>query len=163
MHRSTTTAALLVTVAVSALSGCVTVQRPAAPARPPGTAPFRPSVPRPEGSALPRVVQAPAREALEMVAPSGRPGRAKRSEHAAGSAAPSRPAAPVQHHAPSARTPHPAPQPHHKALRNAHVDVPEAARRVASGNPDVCALGRKYGGWRQGSQEATICQKVYGH
>ncbi|MGW4735428.1 hypothetical protein ACWEQC_40860, partial [Streptomyces shenzhenensis] len=60
MHRTTTAAALLVTVAVSALSGCVTVQHPPT-AGPPSAASARPSAPRPDGSAEPRVVQAPAR------------------------------------------------------------------------------------------------------
>lgn len=29
-------------------------------------------------------------------------------------------------------------------------------------NADVCALGRRYGGWRPGSPEAAICGRVYG-
>ncbi|MFE2282270.1 hypothetical protein ACFXAE_34575 [Streptomyces sp. NPDC059454] len=40
--------------------------------------------------------------------------------------------------------------------------MPEPMRRDASGGPDVCALGRQYGGWRPGSQEAAICEKTYG-
>jgi hypothetical protein len=29
-------------------------------------------------------------------------------------------------------------------------------------NADVCALGRKYGGWPEGSPQSTICKKAYG-
>ncbi|MEU1562592.1 hypothetical protein ABZ504_19265, partial [Streptomyces mirabilis] len=42
MHRTTTAATLLVTMATATLSGCVTVQRPPAPTLP--TAPMRPVV-----------------------------------------------------------------------------------------------------------------------
>jgi hypothetical protein len=31
------------------------------------------------------------------------------------------------------------------------------------GNDDVCALGKKYGGWRSDSPEAVICDRTYGH
>lgn len=65
VHRTTTTATLLVTVAVSALSGCTTVPHPSAPT--PSTAPSRPSAPQPEGEAETQVVQAPAREALQLI------------------------------------------------------------------------------------------------
>ncbi|MER5826255.1 hypothetical protein ABT086_29330, partial [Streptomyces mirabilis] len=61
MHRTTTAATLLVTMATAALSGCVTVQRPPAPTLPTApTAPSRPSPPRPDGKAGPQIVQAPA-------------------------------------------------------------------------------------------------------
>ncbi|MGW3957558.1 hypothetical protein ACWEKM_43315, partial [Streptomyces sp. NPDC004752] len=106
MHRTTTAAALWVTVTVSALAGCVTVQRPPT-AGPPGTAPAQPSAPRPDGSAEPRVVQAPAREALEMVGPSPRPERKKPAASSAPAAAPS----PRQPPSPRAH-PHPNPRPH---------------------------------------------------
>ncbi|WP_261398573.1 hypothetical protein, partial [Streptomyces misionensis] len=81
MHRTTTTAALLVTVAVSALSGCVTVRHTAAPGPPPGAVPSRQTAPRTDGSASPREVQAPAREALEMVGPSGKPDAREPAPH----------------------------------------------------------------------------------
>jgi hypothetical protein len=29
-------------------------------------------------------------------------------------------------------------------------------------NADVCALGRKYGGWKPDSPEAVICKGAYG-
>lgn len=156
VHRTTTTATLLVSVAVSALTGCVTVQRP--PAARPTSAPTAPApvpVPRPDGEAEPQVVQAPAREALELVGPS-RP---------AGTTAPAR-----RHAAPAAQAPAPRTAPHDhpgsprpEARRSARPraaipDVSEAVR----GNTDVCALGRKYGGWRGDSPETTICEQAYG-
>ncbi|MEU0457308.1 hypothetical protein ABZ322_30855, partial [Streptomyces sp. NPDC006129] len=36
------------------------------------------------------------------------------------------------------------------------------AHRDGAGGTDVCALGRRYGGWRADSPEATICQDTYG-
>ncbi|MFF0200106.1 hypothetical protein [Streptomyces sp. NPDC005017] len=37
-------------------------------------------------------------------------------------------------------------------------DVSESVRE----NTDVCALGRKYGGWRADSPEARVCEQAYG-
>ncbi|MEU6279149.1 hypothetical protein [Streptomyces sp. NPDC047028] len=152
MHRTTTTAALLVTVAVSALTGCVTVQRPAAPAAAPDSAPVQPSAPRPDGSTEPRVVQAPAQEALEMVGP-------HREQHASGHrAAPGPPAA----RRPPAPPAHPRPRPEHpEHSRHTRVEVPHLPHPVPTG-PDVCALGKKYGGWHPDSPEAVICKQAYG-
>ncbi|MER5794769.1 hypothetical protein [Streptomyces sp. NPDC001980] len=156
MHRTTTTAALLVTVTVSALSGCVTVQRPAVPGPPPGTAPSLPSVPRPDGSAEPRVVQAPVKEALEMVGP-------PRPTHRAAPAASHTPVPPPPAHhrapaAPRAATPHPhgAPRSHspQAGLPGLSPSAPKA--------PDVCALGKQYGGWGADSPQARICEQTYG-
>ncbi|WP_406433300.1 hypothetical protein OHB00_09730 [Streptomyces sp. NBC_00631] len=155
MHRTTTTAALLVTVTVSALSGCVTVQRPAAPGPPPGTAPSLPSVPRPDGSADPRVVQAPVKEALEMVGPS-------RPAHRAVPAAPHAPVpAPPAHHRPPA-APHAAPQHRHPAHRSGspQAGLPGLSHSVPKA-PDVCALGKQYGGWAADSPQARICEQTY--
>ncbi|MFE9452990.1 hypothetical protein [Streptomyces sp. NPDC006739] len=154
MHRTTTTAALLVTVTVSALSGCVTVQRPATPGPVPGRAPSWPSAPRTDGSAEPRVVQAPAREALEMVGPSPRP------ENPGPAAAHPPPAAPVTRRPPAPPLrPQPRPRPEHP--RHSRTAVPDDPRSVP-GSSDVCALGRQYGGWRPDSPEAVICRQTYG-
>ncbi|GGN30988.1 hypothetical protein [Streptomyces fuscichromogenes] len=149
MHRTTTTAALLVTVAVSALSGCVTVQRPAA-----GTAPSLPSVPRQDGRAEPRVVQAPAKEALEMVGPPRR----------SAPAVPHAPAPPPPAHhrppaAPRATAPHPrtAPRSH-----TPPAGLPDLSHSVPN-PPDVCSLGRRYGGWAPNSPETRACEQTYGH
>ncbi|MEU4039190.1 hypothetical protein [Streptomyces collinus] len=152
MHRKTTTAALLVTVAVSALSGCVTVQRPATPGPLPDTTPSRLTAAGPDGSAQPRMVQAPAREALEMAGPSRHPHRTE-------PAAPHRadPAPPAAHR-PPAPPAHPRQEP---TRRRPPADVP-AVPHPARGAEDLCALGRKYGGWRRDSPESLICERAYG-
>ncbi|MFE9097496.1 hypothetical protein [Streptomyces sp. NPDC007264] len=153
MHRTTTTATLLlVTVAVSALSGCVTVQRPPAPGAPP--APSRPSAPRPDGSGQPHAVQAPAREALEMVRPSDVPSPSAAARH--GSTARPDPGAAwtAGPHRPSTTPSRSLPGPYTGGQPTASVAIP--------GNADVCALGRSYGRWRPDSPEATICGRVYG-
>lgn len=154
MHRSTTTAALLVTVAVSALSGCVTVQRPVTSGPPPDTVSSQRTAPRPDGSAVPRVVQAPVREALEMAGPSRRP------RHDEPDARRPTPAAPPATRRPAAP---PAPVlPHHEPPRRPGGSLPGAAQPLPQA-PDVCALGRQYGGWRGGSPESEICEQTYGH
>ncbi|POX58537.1 hypothetical protein C3492_37270 [Streptomyces sp. Ru62] len=152
MHRTTTTAALLVTVAVSALSGCVTVRHATPTGSPPDSAPSRPTVTRPDGSAEPRVVQAPAREALERTGPSRRPERSgPPARHRA-------PAAPGITHRPPAPPGPPLPAP----SRRPHSPVPLPPPAV-TGPLDVCALGKTYGGWQQDSPQARICAQAYGH
>ncbi|MEU2736847.1 hypothetical protein ABZ656_15820 [Streptomyces sp. NPDC007095] len=151
MQRTTTAATLLVTVATAALSGCVTVQRPPASSLP--TAPSRPSPPRPDGKAGPQIVQAPAREALELVGPSRKPSPSAPAPHRTPVPAPAAPQAPSHHPGPEQ---HPHPRPHRPAPR---TDVaPEQPTST-----DVCALGRKYGGWKADSPEAVICKGTYGH
>ncbi|MFG3208136.1 hypothetical protein [Streptomyces tendae] len=162
VHRTTTTATLLVTVAVSALTGCTTVRGPAA--ADPSAAGARSSAPRPDGPAEPRVVQAPAREALEMIGPSPSPERAdgtprRTKPPAAPSPAahapeqrPARPAAPEHTRAPA--TPRPGPR---------VPDLPGSPPGDRTGGKaDVCSLGKQYGGWRPGSPEARICEDAYG-
>ncbi|MFJ3673187.1 hypothetical protein ACIPSE_42680 [Streptomyces sp. NPDC090106] len=161
MHRTTTTAALLVTVAVSALSGCVTVQRPPATGQPPA-GPALSSAPRPEGPAEPQIVQAPAREALELMGPSE---DAKPSAPPAGPATPSAAARAPERAAPEARPErprHPV-HPEHPGTREGRqprVELPDVATAVP-GNPDVCGLAKEYGGWRKDSAEARICEQTY--
>ncbi|MFF9204995.1 hypothetical protein ACF1AE_24870 [Streptomyces sp. NPDC014986] len=147
------------TVAVSALSGCVTVQRPLAPG--PATAPSQ-REPRPAGKDGTQVVQAPAREALEMVGPS-RPARPPASPP--GGAAPTaRP--PERSTPPDGRNGRSRPEPGGRATpRRPPAALPGVAGPVrpdASGSPDLCALGRQYGGWRADSPEAAICRETYG-
>ncbi|MGW1916627.1 hypothetical protein ACWCQS_39465 [Streptomyces sp. NPDC002076] len=154
MHRTTTTTALLVTVAVSALSGCVTVQRPAAPAPPRDMAASLPTAPRPDGSAKPRMVQAPAQEALEMTGPSRRPRRATPATPQPTVEAPR-----VVHQPPAAP---PAPSGPHERPRRSHTAAPDLSNAVPKA-PNVCALGGQYGGWRADSPEAEICEQTYGH
>ncbi|MEU1515474.1 hypothetical protein ABZ490_25550 [Streptomyces sp. NPDC005811] len=162
MHRTTTTTAALLVLALSALSGCVTVQHPSAPG-PPAAAPSPAPAPRPRADAEPQVVQAPAREALEMVGPDTRERAATtlRQRHRPA------PAAAPEGHAPPRRAhpPHPRPGPAHPDPRRRvtpHPDVPDAGTDIRR-NTDVCALGRKYGGWRRDSPEAVACRQVYGH
>ncbi|WP_454315841.1 hypothetical protein [Streptomyces phaeoluteigriseus] len=147
------------TVAVSALAGCVTVQHPAVPGPP--AAPARPSVPRPDGRAETQVVQAPAQEALEMVAPErGRESTASAPPRRTASPAPAR-QPPSAHSRPSAPA-HPAPaRPERQRRVQPHVQIPDV-REELRGHTDVCALGKKYGGWRAGSPEAVICEGAYG-
>ncbi|MFC8101516.1 hypothetical protein [Streptomyces sp. NPDC057363] len=154
------------TVAVSALAACTTVQGPAAAE--PSAAGARSSAPHPDGPAEPRVVQAPAREALEMIGPSRTPG------HASGE--PRRttpPTAPPPRKPPAAparpeQQPRPAPS---KAPERAHgserpraqvPDVPPPAGQDAGRNANVCSLGKQYGGWRPGSPQSVICEQAYG-
>lgn len=170
VHRTTTTATLLVAVAVSALSGCVTVQRP--PASAPAPAPSQPPGTRPDGRTEPQVVQAPALEALERIGPPRRedPGKPASRQPApaapAPTAQPDRPPAPRAHPRP-ARPEHPRParpehpRPGHSVPQRPRVEVPDIAGQVRK-NTDVCALGKKYGGWRGDSPEARICEQTYG-
>ncbi|MET8829416.1 hypothetical protein ABZX40_26180 [Streptomyces sp. NPDC004610] len=163
MHRTTTTATLLVTVAVAALTGCTTVHRPSAPA--PAATPVRPPVPEPDGSAGPQIVQAPAREALEMIGPA-RPSADRRRAPAGRPAAPPpstsapvpRPKTPRA--TPRPRTPAPAPRPTRgpTALPGLADSIGRDVRR----RTDVCALGRQYGGWGPNSPESRICERTYG-
>ncbi|WP_229870603.1 hypothetical protein [Streptomyces phaeofaciens] len=161
-RTTTTTATLLVTVAVSALAGCVTVQRPALPA-PAAAVPSQVSVPRPDGRSGTQVVQAPAREALEMVGPSRKPERpapAPRRRQAPAAAPAERPPS----SAPRPRPSHPHPRPAHPDARRhtaPYAEIPDVEEEVRR-DADVCALGRKYGGWQGDSPEATICDRAYG-
>ncbi|MEV7224165.1 hypothetical protein AB0N98_30320 [Streptomyces sp. NPDC093681] len=163
MHRTTTTATLLLTVAVSALTGCTTVRGPAVDD--PSGAGARSSAPRPEGPAEPRVVQAPAREALEMIAPSPTPERAtgepRRTPPSAHRSAPHDPPA-TRAPGRSARPAAPGPTRAPAAPRPRVPDLPGRADAGAGGKADVCSLGKQYGGWRPGSPEARICEQAYG-
>ncbi|MFI6489065.1 hypothetical protein [Streptomyces sp. NPDC050564] len=153
MHRTTTTATLLVTVTVTALSGCVTVQRSPASGTPP--APSRHDARRPDGKAEPQIVQAPAREALELIGPSRKPSPS--------AATPRRAAPPPPAAVPAIPPRRPRPAPHPEPRRpEPHVAVPPAAPDLSQ-NADVCALGKKYGGWQANSPESTICRGAYGH
>ncbi|MET7683743.1 hypothetical protein [Streptomyces sp. NPDC005423] len=143
MHRTSTTAALLVTVAVSALTGCVAVQGP-----PASETSSRPSLPRPDGSTASQAGQAPAREALTGPSRHPRP---------AAPPVPQRPPAPglapPRPTAPRARPEPPRP-------RRPHAQLPGLPAAVPT--PDMCALGRQFGGWRPDSPQAVICRKTYG-
>lgn len=154
-------------MAVSALTGCVTPQNP--PSLPP--VPSQPSEPRPEGTAEPQIVQAPAREALELIGPSRQP---TPSASVAPEPATSRPtAAPAPLTAPPPRAERSAPPKQHRTPKSQpRIEVPYVPHvpRVPKGvptdppkNEHVCALGHKYGGWGKDTPQAVICKDVYGH
>lgn len=162
VHRTRTTATLLVTVAVTALSGCVTVQRP--PVSGPSAVPSRPSAPRPDGAAGPRrtepqVVQAPAREALELIGPSRKPSPDTRAARPAPRSAPEEASGTPPRRRHTVPQPKERREPHRPAPRNATPAVPKG---VPMNQQDVCALGRKYGGWKADSPQAVICKDTYG-
>ncbi|MEV7288428.1 hypothetical protein AB0O01_28440 [Streptomyces sp. NPDC093252] len=163
MHRTTTTATLLVTVAVSALTGCTTVHPPAAPA--PVATPVRPPVPEPDGSSGPQIVQAPAREALELIGPA-RPHAGRRTAPAARPAVPPPstrapvPGPKTPRATPRPRTPAPAPRPSRRPT--ALPDLADAIGKDVRRQTDVCALGRRYGGWDPDSPESRICEQTNG-
>ncbi|MFD4630554.1 hypothetical protein ACFVYR_11085 [Streptomyces sp. NPDC058284] len=162
MHRSTTTAALLVSAAVTAVtatvSGCVSVERPA------GTGPVAATTsapaPHPDGSSRPRVVQAPAREALErMGTPPGPATSRPTAPEAARSTPPPGPARPARPPAPAPSEPARRPPP---ARPDAGATRPAPATAPAAPGADVCALGEAYGNWPPGSAQAVICRETYG-
>ncbi|MFG3367421.1 hypothetical protein ACGF0K_20890 [Streptomyces sp. NPDC048156] len=154
MHRSTTSAALLLTVAATAaaVSGCVSVRQPEPPAASSGPSAV-PAAPRPDGRAKPQVVQAPVREALDRMgrtppphSPSPEPTR------------PPRPPQPPRQEAPHRPGPDRAARPAAPPPRHPHTAAP-----AAPGVPgDVCALGNQYGKWNPDSPEARICRETYG-
>ncbi|WP_328429137.1 hypothetical protein [Streptomyces sp. NBC_00443] len=166
MHRTTTTATLLVTVAISALSGCTTVERPPTSDGP--TAPSQPAEPRPSGHRDPEIVQAPAREALAFIGPSRRPTPTSSAAHSTS------PGSPPTAHTPPAPDSHPRPRPERQEPRRPArkvpkappfeiPDVPDSTRPEVPKNTNVCALGKQYGGWRADSPESRICEQTYGH
>ncbi|MGW0712297.1 hypothetical protein ACWD4G_41210 [Streptomyces sp. NPDC002643] len=171
MHRPTTTATLLVTVAVSALTGCVTTKHPPPPVVPP--APSQPSEPRPDGTTETQIVEAPAREALELIGPPRKP---TPSTSEAPEPATSTPAAATPPPTPSAPQPprpqekRPAPpdrQQHREPSKSAaEVEIPPVPEPFPTEPPkknaDVCALGHKYGGWGKDTPQSLICKDVYG-
>lgn len=145
----------MVTVAVSALSGCVTVRHPVTPGPRPDTVPSQPSAPHPDGSAEPHVVQAPVREALEMVGPSGHPAESGSPARHHAPATPGTTHRPPDRPEPSRHRPRPAPSGRPHGDPSGPPPVPPA--------PDVCALGKAYGGWHENGPEARICEQAYGH
>ncbi|MEU1379705.1 hypothetical protein ABZ429_06535 [Streptomyces albidoflavus] len=153
VHRTRTAAALLATVAVTALSGCVTVDRPPGTGSPTGRSPA--TAPTSAGEhAEPQIERSPARESLRRVGeePTGtatRPPRPRPTK----AAPPPRPATPAP---PPPARPDPAPAP---AAPPAPRAKPPTAPPV---NPGVCALGRQYGKWPPGSPQSRICEDAYG-
>jgi hypothetical protein len=148
-----------VTVAVSALTGCTTVRGPAA--ADPSAAGAHSSASRRDGPADPRVVQAPAREALEMIGPSPdrHTGEPRRTKPPATRTAPHDP--PAARVRPEQRPARPAAPERTRGPALSRPKVPDLPRSSGE-NADVCSLGKQYGGWRPDSPEARICDRAYG-
>ncbi|WP_433395798.1 hypothetical protein [Streptomyces sp. CA-146814] len=159
MQRTRFTTKLLVGVAVTAVSGCVTVAPQADPHRP-----VKAERGGPAQDVFPQVVQPPGREALEaVVEPSPSPGRP--ASPAPPSTAPPqvRRAEPVPEPRPPERTtPPPRRTPPQRLPGVPRGVLPPLPQARGGGPHDVCALGRGYGGWPAGSAEARICEDTYG-
>ncbi|MBA4866240.1 hypothetical protein H1V43_33960 [Streptomyces sp. PSKA54] len=155
MHRTTTTALLMMMAAstVSAVSGCVTVNHPSTPRLQPATAPSPVSSPLSgtDGKAEPQIVQAPAREALELIEPSRRasPSPGPRTSAPASPESAPRRSHPAQSERPEA--PRMLPRPGHP------LPLPDR-----HSGKDVCDLGREYGRWQPNSLEDAVCRDMYG-
>lgn len=163
MHRPTTTATLLVTVAVSALTGCVAAQHPPPPGASP--VPSRPSEPRPDGTTETQIVEAPAREALELIAPPREPTPSTSTTPKPATSAPAATPAPTAPRPPQDERPGPPDRHGPPPKSRPHVEIPPLPENVPTDPPknaDVCALGHKYGGWGKDTPQAVICKDVYG-
>ncbi|MFD7720531.1 hypothetical protein [Streptomyces sp. NPDC059814] len=152
MHRTRTTAKLLVAVAVTALSGCVSVQpRPSAPPAP--------AADRPTQHLSPQIGRPPVRDILEAVA-DPKPSAAGTGR---ASAAPPAVRPAVPRGAPPAPQPRHLPGPAHPRPRRVAPAAPVPALPAPVTGADVCALGRGYGHWPAGSPQSRICDRTYGH
>ncbi|MFF3751995.1 hypothetical protein ACFYYH_16300 [Streptomyces sp. NPDC002018] len=158
MQRTRSAVMVLLGVAVTAVSGCVTVEARPVPL----------SVPRPgpssgapgAGGAEPQIVQAPAREALEAIIPTRSPEPAPRTSPEPHRAAPERAAGPER---PGSR---PVPAPARKERPRAPHERPEPRRAPAPDRApptvaDLCDLGETYGRWPTDSPQARICAQTY--
>ncbi|MEV4879945.1 hypothetical protein [Streptomyces cyaneofuscatus] len=159
MQRTRFTTKLLVGVAVTAVSGCVSVDPQAGPRQPPTAESSRAAQ-----DVFPQVVQPPGREALETVVdPSPSPGRP--ASPAPPAPAPSearRAGPPPPPRAPERAAPPPRRTPPRQVPGIPPGVLPALPQARGGGLPDVCALGRGYGGWPAGSREARICEETYG-
>ncbi|MCX5534930.1 hypothetical protein OG785_30815 [Streptomyces sp. NBC_00006] len=158
MPRTPSSTTILLTAAAAfaaTASGCVSVR--ATPTTPKTHSPSASApAPRPEGHAEHPVVQAPAREALEQLKPTTpQHAPARHPEQPQQAAAPTPPrTAPKATPAPRLTT---APEPR-TAPELRHVKkVPKAPAQT-----NVCALGRRYGGWDPDSPQSVICRDTYG-
>ncbi|NBM16418.1 hypothetical protein GUY61_12375 [Streptomyces sp. GC420] len=123
--------------------------------------------PRPDRDREPQVVQAPVREALDSALPgkdASAPPRERRSGRTAAGGAPDRAAggAPSAPRTPAFRPVRPKPAAPHRTVPSLPAVLPDTNGLEDAIGGDVCAAGRKYGGWRPGSPEARICERTYG-
>ncbi|MFB6716461.1 MULTISPECIES: hypothetical protein [unclassified Streptomyces] len=148
MQRTRITVKLLVGVAVTTLSGCVSVA-------PQADAPARPGNSRPGQDLAPQIMPPPAHDRLEAVP--GPRASVSASAPTTGTSPDTRRAAP---HEPRQRN-------HPEAARPRHappaVTAPAPALPAPVSGTDVCALGRGYGHWPTGSPQSRICENTYGH
>ncbi|MFF2412177.1 hypothetical protein [Streptomyces sp. NPDC058092] len=149
MQRTRITAKLLVGVAVTTLSGCVSVTpQPDVPPRPRNSSPAR--------YLAPQIARPPVHDSLEAVplpAPSAAASTPAGAPPDTGRAAAR---APRQWNHPGAVQPRPR---HAPPAVTATVPAPPAP---VTGT-DICALGRGYGHWPAGSPQSRICENTYGH
>lgn len=152
VHRTGITATLLAGIAVTAVSGCVSVEPPRKTVAP------RPGTSRPVQDVAPQIVQPPVLDSLEALpdpAASASAGRAG-APSSARDDAPRTPRRRERADAPRPQAPRLPPR------------FPGGAGPVAPGasvpvtGKDVCALGRGYGRWPAGSPQSRICDATYG-
>ncbi|MFF9510578.1 hypothetical protein ACF1BU_29365 [Streptomyces sp. NPDC014724] len=150
MQRTRITVKLLVGVAVTTLSGCVSVA-------PQADVPARPGNSRPGQDLAPQIMPPPAHDRLEAVP--GPRASVSASAPTIGTSPDSRRAAP---HAQRQRNPAEAARPRTRHAPPA-VTAPAPALPAPVSGTDVCALGRGYGHWPAGSPQSRICENTYGH
>ncbi|ORT61022.1 hypothetical protein [Streptomyces sp. CB03238] len=163
MQRTRITAKVLATVAVAAVSGCVSVDSGPSPA------PAAPEASRlANQDVAPQILEGPAREALEAALPPP--------------AAPAAPPAPSPPPDEPSRAPAAAPPTTPPGAPGADLParIPAAPERIreqlpriqppavpsvpaTATVPDVCTLGRSHGGWDPDSRQAQLCREAYGH
>ncbi|MFF2330808.1 MULTISPECIES: hypothetical protein [unclassified Streptomyces] len=148
MQATRITLKLLVGVAITTLSGCVSVA-------PQPDVPSRPEASGPAQDLAPQIVQPPGHDSLGAVPAPER----SASAPAHGTRPDTRRAAP--------RAPHPWQRPGaaralpRRTTPAVPAPVPDLPAPVAG--KDVCALGRGYGHWPAGSPQSRICDRTYGH
>ncbi|MFF9352280.1 hypothetical protein [Streptomyces sp. NPDC014734] len=148
MQRTRTTVKLLVGVAVTALSGCVSVT-------PQQGVPPRPGNSRPAQDLTPQTARPPVHDSLAAV--EGTEPSAAASAPAPGASPDTRRVAPR----PPRRPRHPAPTRPRQAPPVVSVPAPRLPAPVTG--KGVCAMGRGYGHWPAGSPQSRICDDTYGH
>lgn len=136
---------LLVGVAVTALSGCVSVHpEPDPPARPENS--------RPAQHLAPQIIRPPVRDTLEALPdPKPSPQASRRAVATPPAARREDPRTPRQR-----RPGRALPQPPRIAQ-----PAPVPALPAPVTGADVCALGRGYGQWPAGSPQSRICDDTY--
>ncbi|SFY44953.1 hypothetical protein OH786_04565 [Streptomyces atratus] len=152
MQRTRITVSLLVGVAVTTLSGCVSVE-------PRADVPPRPRASGPAQDLTPQVVLPPVHDSLGAVPAPEPSGSASRPANAA-PPPDTRRAVPRTPRQQQRRPSVTRPRPHHAPPA---VTAPAPAPPAPVSGTDVCALGRGYGHWPAGSPQSRICDDTYGH